>query len=288
MGCLKLVYRPESSPLKVVYSSLTDKEKGCTGEYRYGFNGYENDSEIKGIGNSVNFGARMLDTRLGRFMSLDPYARLSTGVSLYSFAGNSPILFIDFDGNFKYPKGSTQEKDYPKLTNYLKNSVQEIADNPTIIKALAEYGQLSEADVKKALTWGEGPTIKVTPLKGANGEFSPGIGSDELRINTKIVEQLENATGDDRDAALLLVGSTILHEYTHYGDDQDGKDYPGEEGQKFEEKVYGRDIDNLKDAKKTLDEYNKRHSSDGSESSTGAVTLPEVTITPEKDESTGN
>lgn len=270
------------------FGSIMPGRSFNSNSHRYSFNGYERDDEIKGSGNSINFGARMLDTRLGRFMSLDPYSRLSTGVSLYSFAGNSPILFIDFDGNFKYPKGSTQEKDYPKLTNYLKNSVQEIANNPTIIKALAEYGQISEADVKKALTWGEGPTINVTPLKGANGEFSPGIGSDELRINTKIVEQLENATGDDRDAALLLVGSTILHEYTHYGDDQDGKDYPGEEGQKFEEKVYGRDIDNLEDAKKTLNEYNKRHSSDGSGSSTGSVTLPEVTITPEKDESTGN
>jgi len=36
----------------------------------------------------------------------------------------------------------------------------------------------------------------------------------------------------------------------------------GEEGQKFEEKAYGRDIDNLDDAKKTLNEYNKRNKID--------------------------
>jgi RHS repeat-associated protein len=258
--------------------------------YRYGFNGMEKDDEIAGSGNSIDMGARMLDTRLGRFKSLDPYARLSTGVSLYSYAGNSPILFIDYQGKFKYPKGSTQEKDYPKLTNYLKNSVQEIANNPTIVKALAEFGQLSEADVKKALTWGEGPTINVTELKGSNGSFSPGKGSDVLNINSKIVDLLENATGDDRDAALLLVGSTILHEYTHYGDDQDGVDYTkghGEEGQAYEEKVYGRDIDNLDDAKKTLNEYNERNGNEkrySTGSSGSGTTLPEVTITPEEDE----
>jgi len=35
-----------------------------TDRYRYGFNGKEKDDEIKGIGNSVDFGARMYDTRL--------------------------------------------------------------------------------------------------------------------------------------------------------------------------------------------------------------------------------
>jgi len=31
--------------------------------YRYGFNGHEKDDEIKGSGNSLNFGARILDPR---------------------------------------------------------------------------------------------------------------------------------------------------------------------------------------------------------------------------------
>ena len=39
--------------------------------YRYGFNGMEKDDEIKGDGNSYDFGARMLDQRLGRWLSID-------------------------------------------------------------------------------------------------------------------------------------------------------------------------------------------------------------------------
>ena len=35
-------------------------------DYRYGFNGMEKDSELKGSGNSYDFGARMSDSRLGR------------------------------------------------------------------------------------------------------------------------------------------------------------------------------------------------------------------------------
>jgi RHS repeat-associated protein len=41
-------------------------------EYRYGFGGHEKDDEIKGEGNSLDFGARIYDPRLGRWLSVDP------------------------------------------------------------------------------------------------------------------------------------------------------------------------------------------------------------------------
>ena len=34
--------------------------------YRFGFNGMENDDELKGQGNSLDFGARIYDQRTGR------------------------------------------------------------------------------------------------------------------------------------------------------------------------------------------------------------------------------
>jgi len=67
--------------------------------YRYGFNGKEKDGEIKGEGNSYDFGSRSLyDPRLNRFISVDPRYREFVGMSPYAFAGNNPILFIDKDG----------------------------------------------------------------------------------------------------------------------------------------------------------------------------------------------
>ena len=66
--------------------------------YKYGFNGKEKDDEIKGNGNSLDFGARMYDPRLGRWMSVDPLAAKYFDLSPYNFAGNSPILFYDVDG----------------------------------------------------------------------------------------------------------------------------------------------------------------------------------------------
>src|SRR5690606_14874858 len=68
------------------------------GGFRFGFNGMEKDNEMKGIGNSLDFGARMLDSRLGRWLSLDSLAAKYPGLSPYNFVANSPIRFIDPDG----------------------------------------------------------------------------------------------------------------------------------------------------------------------------------------------
>jgi RHS repeat-associated protein len=82
------------SPFGVQLDERTvDSEK-----YRRGFNGMEKDDEIKNRGNSYDFGARMHDPRLGRFLSIDPLARKYPFFSPYIFAGNCPIRLIDVNG----------------------------------------------------------------------------------------------------------------------------------------------------------------------------------------------
>ncbi len=81
-------------------------ETGTT--YRFGFNGMLRDDEVKdigstlpqeeGVGNSYDFGARMYDTRVGRFFSLDPLKAAFTWQSPYVFAGNNPVKYIDLFG----------------------------------------------------------------------------------------------------------------------------------------------------------------------------------------------
>ena len=66
--------------------------------YRYGFNGKEKDDEINSEGNSYDFGARIYDGRLGRWMSCDDWESKYPMLSTYCFVGNSPIKFIDPDG----------------------------------------------------------------------------------------------------------------------------------------------------------------------------------------------
>jgi len=66
--------------------------------YRMGFNGKEFDAEISGDGNNLDFGARVYDSRLGRFLSIDPFVREFSHYSPYQYAGNKPIQYIDLDG----------------------------------------------------------------------------------------------------------------------------------------------------------------------------------------------
>ena len=81
------------------FGVLLDERSKNGGKYRYGYQGSEKDDEVKGKGNSYDFGARMLDPRVGRWLSLDFRTRDYPELSPYVFAGNSPIQFIDPDGN---------------------------------------------------------------------------------------------------------------------------------------------------------------------------------------------
>lgn len=67
--------------------------------YRYGFNGKEMDDEIKGAGNSLDFGARIYDSRLGRWLSVDGAFKEYVSFSPYLAFANNPINFVDDDGN---------------------------------------------------------------------------------------------------------------------------------------------------------------------------------------------
>jgi RHS repeat-associated protein len=66
--------------------------------YRYGFNGQEKDDEVKGNGNSLEFKFRIYDSRLGRFLSVDPLAKEYPFWTPYSFAANRPIDGVDLEG----------------------------------------------------------------------------------------------------------------------------------------------------------------------------------------------
>jgi RHS repeat-associated protein len=77
--------------------------RGGPGSYRYGFNGKENDDEVKGEGNQQDYGMRIYDPRLGRFLSVDPLNHEYPWYSAYEFSGNTPIQSIDLDG--AEPKG---------------------------------------------------------------------------------------------------------------------------------------------------------------------------------------
>ncbi|MDQ3141943.1 MAG: hypothetical protein M3Q56_06810 [Bacteroidota bacterium] len=68
--------------------------------YRYGFNGVEKADEMhNNSGDSYDFGKRVYDGRLGRWLSRDPYEAKYPHTSPYTFALNSPISLKDIAGD---------------------------------------------------------------------------------------------------------------------------------------------------------------------------------------------
>ncbi|NII26642.1 RHS repeat-associated core domain-containing protein [Pseudoflavitalea sp. X16] len=67
-------------------------------KYRFGFNGKEADSEVKSRQNQQDYGMRIYDPRVGRFLSVDPIAGEFSGLTPYQFGHNNPIALIDLDG----------------------------------------------------------------------------------------------------------------------------------------------------------------------------------------------
>ena len=85
--------------------------------YRYGFNGKENDNEVKGESNQQDYGMRIYDPRLGRFLSVDPLVASYPSWSPYPFAMNRPIDGIDLDGK-EWTKSSVAY--YPATKKYVQ------------------------------------------------------------------------------------------------------------------------------------------------------------------------
>jgi RHS repeat-associated protein len=67
-------------------------------KYRYGFNGKEMDNEVKGEGAQYDYGFRIYDPRIGKFLSQDPLFQTYPWLTPYQFASNSPIWAVDLDG----------------------------------------------------------------------------------------------------------------------------------------------------------------------------------------------
>ncbi|MEO6039445.1 MAG: RHS repeat-associated core domain-containing protein, partial [Saprospiraceae bacterium] len=145
------------------------------GNWRYGFNGKENDDEVKGAGNSIDFGERIYDNRLGRFLSTDPLKEAFTSLTPYNFAGNSPILFVDSEGKkiIIYYKEKGKKKtvvinksdDIKALLTHSNNFVRAVGSD------LQKLVDGNYEDIEAAFT--STKTVEIKFKKDEPGEFDP-------------------------------------------------------------------------------------------------------------------
>ena len=74
-------------------------QKNIAESYEFAFNAKENDNEVKGAGNSVDFGNRIYDNRIGRWFSVDLLHAKYPELSPYAFCDNNPLVFMDINGD---------------------------------------------------------------------------------------------------------------------------------------------------------------------------------------------
>ena len=139
--------------------------------YGYGFNGKEKIDEINGEGNEIDFGARIYDSRLGSWMSLDPLQEKYPSLSPYNFCGNNPIMFVDPDGQRidLSNLSRSQRREYKAQIRQLKKS--------DIFKQL--YKELQEN--KDFVV-----TIKLTATERDGGSFFPGGKGGVATVNPEL------------------------------------------------------------------------------------------------------
>jgi RHS repeat-associated protein len=205
------------------------------GDYRYGFNGMEKDDEVKGRGNSYDFGARLYDSRLGRFLSVDRMYYLSPDITPYRFGFNSPIAVYDPDGNYEadgsLTKGQTKaiKKESKAEAKSLKAQGQDVGwrklrDEKTEHQKTENVTQIDKmvSDSKQKLDNSEIANEAFRKLTGSmddenrfNDFFEKNNRGPKISLNDS-----ENSATDiysgNISSGITSDDHSLLHEYIHY------------------------------------------------------------------------
>ncbi len=202
--------------------------------YRYGFNGKENDNDVKGEGNQQDYGLRIYDPRIGRFLSVDPLTAFYPWYTPYQFAGNSSIANVDLDGAEPKPSitgttegqtTSTSEKRYYsygtagaggtgsytaiKSWNWhgggLKIGQKWNSDSQSFVPILSESGWYSGSDYLELLSNTDAAKQLATDAR-YSGWVRPGYGAKE-ELSKFVGEGLNENASNYLNAAAWKVGT---------------------------------------------------------------------------------
>ena len=149
------------------FGMLMPERSGGSG-YRYGFNGMENDLEVKGYGNSYTTTWRQFDPRIGRWLSIDPVDH--PWESPYAGMNNNPVVLSDPEGNCTWCSGAI----VGGLTEFLSILGDKLYSNGWNFWAAIDD-----------LGWGDAWDIGVAAAAGAvKGTFDGGV--------TRFLEYINN------------------------------------------------------------------------------------------------
>lgn len=195
-------YYPFGMQYPDIDASTTQNATYQSAEYRYGYNGKEKDGEVKGEGNSYDYGARIYDPRIGKFLSMDPLSQKYPHVSPYMFAANSVIQMTDENG--EYPL-------YKHFVITYKALVSSGVDKQTAIDIA--HGASVYADNPGKLTYKNAPIWEFN----WNGMVKHGFKESYLKYNTQRYGDYETTKNSQSDE--LIAGGVSLHAMRTYWED---------------------------------------------------------------------
>ena len=178
-------------------------------KYRFGFNGKEKNTELNS--DNYDFGARIYDGRLGRWLSVDPLWYKYPDLGTYNFCANNPIFFIDPDGKEIVPNANFKGTNYETVNDYL------IASNLAYKKMLRGF---ADKDNKNFIL-NFGTNDNVIP-KGMGGVTYYSRGTITKTVNSKRQTNTVSAistsdfvsTGSHNELTIWHL-YIVVHEATH-------------------------------------------------------------------------
>ncbi len=209
--------------------------------YRFGFNGKENDNEVKGTGNQQDYGMRIYDPRLGRFLSVDPLTKGFPMLTPYQFASNRPIDGIDLEGGeWKKIESYDPETGITNIHFQVKIKIEngsQILTNSHLKNIGAAISQrFMEAydlyDEKRQIQYSGSLDYEVVDGELSSDDYGISIGDDNeggskikitgltASVNTQknlvfVDGTSANGAGVFRTIDIDQVAETAIHEFTH-------------------------------------------------------------------------
>ncbi len=203
-----------SYPFGSVIPGRSWSEPSLSATYKYGFNGKEKVDEIEGDGNAYDFGARIYDNRLGRWMSLDPLESEYAGISPYVFVANMPLIAIDPTGEkivivYKDANGVKQRYVYqPGVACTIKNDFVE----QTV--AALEYNRKADPEGLVDQISAHKKTVNIHQVKHGKNDYADRWRRRITwapRDGTNVADDEDKPTGKIQTPALAL-----YHELGHF------------------------------------------------------------------------
>lgn len=139
--------------------------------YRWHFNGKEVDNQLNG---DYDYGFRMYDPRIGRFLSIDHLFKGFPELTPYQFSDNNPIKFVDLDGlestngnnNAKSTTSQENTKQPSELNVFEQALVNFILLFSASVEAYQNLGIIPQSDIDKD---------KLSPIDRVNLNLEEGI-----------------------------------------------------------------------------------------------------------------